>query len=192
MAPTKKQPFHAGDTYTPNARMFHWVTVGFVTVLVIIGVIMTGRAERNIWDGVTNGLYSTHKLLGFMLFWIMLWRLTSRFRTGVPSPVATLTPIQRIGSEAVHWALYGLLFVVPLLGWLGVSMYPALNIFGLFSLPSLTGKSDAAETVLWIHKALAWALVGLAGLHIAAALFHYFVLKDGVLARMMPSVRRKS
>jgi len=90
----------------------------------------------------------------------------------------------------VHYALYALLFIVPLLGWIGISMYPALNIFGVFNLPSLTGKSDAAEQVLAIHKFAAWTLVALAALHIAAALYHHLIRKDGVLARMMPSVRK--
>ena len=177
-------------TYSAKARMFHWVTAAFILVLFPTGWIMAERGEQNIWDALTNNLYSTHKLLGFILFWIVIWRLTYRSRSGAPAPEPSLTPLERIASSSVHWVLYGLLFVVPLLGWIGISMYPALSIFGLFSLPSLTGKSEAAAQVLALHKTLAWALVALVVLHIGAALFHYFVRKDGVLARMLPGLRR--
>ena len=78
-----------------------------------------------------------------------------------------------------------------MLGWLGASMFPAVNIYGLFDLPSIAGKSDLAKDVLVIHKALAWVLIALAALHISAALFHYFVRKDGVLQRMLPVLRKR-
>jgi cytochrome b561 len=176
--------------YTPAARHFHWVTVAFVAVLAVTGIIMAGRAEQNIWDAVTNNLYSTHKLLGFILFWIVVWRITYRVRKGWPAPEPTLEPVHRLGSTIVHYALYGLLFIVPLLGWLGVSMFPALEIFGLFKLPALAGKSDASEQVLNIHKFMALTLLTLVAVHVAAALYHYFIRKDGVLARMLPSLKR--
>jgi cytochrome b561 len=190
MAQRKRAKQETATVYSPTARAFHWATAGAIVIMVITGYIMAGRAEANIWDATTNNLYSTHKLIGFILFWVVIWRFTYRARNGVPAPEPTLEPIHRLGSEAVHYALYALLFIVPLLGWIGISMYPALNIFGVFNLPSLTGKSDAAERVLAIHKFAAWTLVALAALHIAAALYHHLIRKDGVLARMMPGVRK--
>lgn len=190
MATRKAKGQVPATEYTPAQRHFHWVTVAFVVVLATTGYIMAGRAEKDIWDAITNNLYSTHKLLGFTLFWIVVWRISYRARKGWPAPEPTLEPIHRLGSTIVHYALYGLLFVVPLLGWLGISMYPALEIFGLFKLPALTGKSDASEQVLNIHKFMAWTLIVLILVHVAAALYHHFIRKDGVLARMLPGLKR--
>jgi cytochrome b561 len=192
MAPRKTKSDSQLNTYSSSARRFHWTTVALVLALALTGVIMTERGEANIWDATTNGLYSSHKLMGFVTFWFVLWRLSYRARMGAPRPEPTLEPMQRIASSAVHWAMYGLLFLVPLLGWLGVSMYPALDIFGVFSLPALTGKSAAAAQVFTIHKTLAWGLLALVVLHVAAALYHYFVRKDGVLARMLPWAGRRT
>jgi cytochrome b561 len=143
----------------------------------------------NIWDATTNALYSSHKLIGFALLWIVVARLLYRLWHGVPDHEPTIESWQRVVSRGNHWALYVLLLVLPLLGWLGVSLYPALEIFGFFSLPALAAPNKAAaEWVLAVHKGLALLLIALIGLHVAAALYHYFIRRDGVLRRMLPGV----
>ncbi len=177
----------AGHTYSPMARQFHWITAGFVAVLVPVGVIMADRGERNIWDGLTNALYSGHKLAGILLLLIMTARLGYRLARGAPPDEPTLEPWQKLLSHAVHWALYALLFAMALTGWMGVSLFPALDIFGLFSLPALAAPDEAAaKRVLFIHGLIGYALVGLIAMHVGAALFHHFIRKDGVLRRMLP------
>jgi cytochrome b561 len=88
--------------------------------------------------------------------------------------------------------MYALLLIVPLLGWFGVQLFPALEIFGLFSLPAVVSPDQAtAKVVLAIHKALALLLVAFMALHVAAALYHYLIRKDGVLHRMIPTLPRR-
>jgi cytochrome b561 len=182
----------ASARYSPLAQWFHWLTFLLFSILVPTGIVMADRGERNIWDSLTNNLYSTHKLAGFTLLWLVVLRLAYRLTFNAPSPAPGLPPWQALISRVNHWALYALLIVMPLLGWLGVSMYPALNIFGLFNLPSIAGKSDRANQVLAIHEAVAWVLIALVALHISAALFYYFIRKDGVLQRMLPALRKPS
>ncbi|CAH1672966.1 Cytochrome b [Hyphomicrobiales bacterium] len=174
--------------YSAPARTLHWITAIAVFVMIPVGVTMSYRGNvLNLWDGLTNGLYSGHKLLGFLLLWLTAGRLAYRFLHGAPPDEPTLEWWQRAGSHLVHWLLYGLLLVVPLLGWIGVSLFPALTIFDLFSLPALTKPDEAAaQRVLGIHGKLALTLGALAILHIAAALYHRFIRKDGVLRRMWP------
>jgi len=57
----------SGVGYSATARWFHWLTFLLAAILVPAGLIMADRAERNIWDTLTNSLYSTHKLIGFTL-----------------------------------------------------------------------------------------------------------------------------
>jgi cytochrome b561 len=85
-----------------------------------------------------------------------------------------------------------LLIVMPILGWIGISLYPALDIFGLFSLPALTSPNqELANQVLAVHASLAWLLIALIIGHAGMALFHYFVRKDNVLRRMLTGLPKR-
>ena len=179
------------EVYSTTARRFHWLTVAAVFVMIPLGLGMTYRGNTlDIWDGLTNGLYSAHKLLGFLVLWLTAGRLAYRLLHGAPPDEPTLEWWQKAGSHLVHWALYGLLLVVPLLGWIGVSLFPALTIFDLFNLPALAGPDEAAaKRVLALHGWLAILLALTIAGHIGAALYHYFIRRDGVLRRMLPGLR---
>ncbi len=174
--------------YSRVARAFHWVTVLAVFAMLPLGLAMTYRGKTlNIFDATTDALYSAHKLIGFLLLWLMAGRLIYRLAHGAPPDEPTLTWWQKAASHLVHWLLYGLLLVVPLLGWLGVLLFPARTVFNLFDLPALAAPDQGtAERVLGIHGALALLLGAIAGLHILAVLHHRVILRDGVLRRMWP------
>lgn len=188
-APTPPEPV---EVYSPAARTFHWLTVVLVAIQVPVGIYMAYRGNvLDIWDGLTNALYSMYKLGGIVIFLIVVLRLANRLARGAPADEPTLEPWQKVMSHLNHWGLYLLLLATPVVGYIGVSLYPALDIFGLFSLPGVVAPNgDAATTALNVHKLLAFALVVLIGLHIAAALYHYLIRKDGVLGRMLPSAAR--
>lgn len=184
-------PSVTAPVYGPVARRLHWLTVAGVFTMLPLGLVMTYRGNTmDVWDGLTNALYSTHKLLGFLLLWLTAGRLIWRLLHGAPPDEPTLLWWQKAGSHLVHWLLYGLLLVVPLLGWIGVSLFPSLTIFGLFDLPALASPDEeAAKRVLAVHGALALSMALVIAGHIGAALYHYFVRKDGVLRRMLPGLR---
>lgn len=179
--------------YSPAARALHWITVAAVFVMIPLGLAMSYRGNTlDIWDGVTDALYSTHKLTGFLLLWLSAGRLLYRLVHGAPPDEPTLAWWQKAASHLLHWALYGLLLVVPLLGWIGVSLFPALTVFNLFDLPALAAPNeDVAKRVLSIHGWFAILLALLVCAHISAALFHYVIRKDGVLRRMLPGLSRR-
>jgi cytochrome b561 len=179
-------------TYARPARQFHWITAGFVFVMIPVGLYMVERGKATNFDALTNTLYSNHKMFGFILLWIVVARLAYRLVKGAPPDEPTLEPWQKSVSHLTHWAMYGLLLAVPMLGWIGVSLYPALGIpFGL-SLPALTSPNDkAAGTVFLLHKIGAITLALLVLMHIGAALQHHFLRRDNVLRRMMPGLRRR-
>lgn len=174
-------------SYPAIAKFFHWTTVLAVAFMLTTGIVMTERGEANIWDGLTNWLYSSHKLIGFCILWFTLLRLGGRLIGGVPPHVPPLPAPQRLAAEGVHLALYALLLALPILGWLAVSLFPALTVFDWFALPALMAPDKALyETVAEWHGTAAYVLMGLLVLHIGAALFHRFVKRDGVFARMWP------
>jgi len=178
--------------YSPTARLLHWLTVVVVAAMIPVGFLMAYRGKvLNVWDGTTNALYSSHKLAGVILFAIVLVRLGNRLLRGAPPDEPSLEVWQRLASHVVHWLLYLLLIAMPLIGWVGVSMFPALDVFGLFKLPALAApNSDGAKLAFYVHGICAYILLGLIGVHVAAALFHHFIRKDGVLTRMLPGLLR--
>ena len=179
--------------YSATARALHWSTVAAVFVMIPLGFAMTYRGNTlDIWDGVTDALYSSHKLLGFLVLWLSAGRLLYRLLHGAPPDEPTLEWWQKAASHLVHWALYGLLLIVPLLGWIGVSLFPSLMVFNLFELPALAAPNEeVAKRVLSAHGWLAILLALLVCAHIGAALFHYLIRKDGVLRRMLPGLSRR-
>ena len=183
----------ADAVYAPAARRLHWWIALLVVIMIPLGHIMSDDANPfKFTDATVGKLNSAHKLSGFVILWLMVWRLTNRLRNGAPPSVPTLTPLENGASHATHWLLYALLIAMPLGGWIGVSMYGARDIFGLFSLPQIAPVNQKlSDTVFLLHGYGAWIIVALAGAHIGAALFHYFVRRDGVLRRMLPSVGRR-
>jgi cytochrome b561 len=181
------------EVYSGRARTFHWLTVALVLVQVPLGLAMVYRGKwLDLFDAVTNTMYSSHKLLGMIILIVVVARLLYRFAHGAPADEPTLATWQKVISHLNHWGLYLMLIVVPLLGWLGVSYYGALDIFGLFSLPALASQDQAqADAILGLHLLAAIALVLLVGLHVAAALYHYFIRGDNVLGRMWPALLRR-
>lgn len=177
-------------TYSPTARVLHWTVAALVLITAPIGFIMADRGARDIWDATTNTLYSSHKLIGLIILALMIARLVFRLSHGAPDPEPTLTPVEKTVSEGVHWAIYAMLFAVPIGGYLGISYYPALDIFGVKVPGLVTPNEDTAKVVLKWHGYAAIALLGLIAMHIGAALMHGFIKKDGVLSRMIPGMRR--
>jgi cytochrome b561 len=190
---TPQSPPAEGDlVYSPAARKFHWWTVAFVAIMIPLGFYMVWRGEVTQFDALTGRLYDLHKLLGFILLWLVVARLIYRLKHGAPPDEPTLEWWQKAGSHMTHWGLYALLLAMPIVGWVGVSLYGARSIFGLFSLPPLTGvDQDASATVFKFHFYGAILLSLMIAAHVGAGLFHHLIRKDGVLRRMLPSLAKR-
>jgi cytochrome b561 len=192
--------------YSETARKFHWWTAALVVFMLPLGFAMVDRGSDKIvqvngqavtvpgvWDGTTNAMYSAHKLVGFIILWLVAARLYYRIKNGAPASEPGLEKWQLGASHATHWLLYLLLLAVPLGGWIGVSLYGARDVFGLFSLPPIAPVNQALSgTVFTLHAFGAFAILALVGTHISAAIYHHAVRGDGVLRRMWPSLGRKT
>ena len=181
-------------TYSTAARHFHWWTVALIAIQVPMGLYMAHRGNvLNIWDGLTNTLYSSHKTLGLVILALVIARLVYRLVHGAPADEPTITWWQKAASHATHWSLYLLLILVPLVGWLGISFYGARTVFGIVTIPALAAQnSEAWETARLVHRYLAYLTVALIAMHFGAAVvLHYLIRGDGVLARMIPWVGRR-
>lgn len=182
--------------YKPIARLLHWLVAALIVFQLTAGVIMVYEGpEGNVWERISNALhlYDTHKVMGLVILAFVLVRLAYRLINGAPPDEPTLETWQKEISHMLHAWIYLLLIALPVLGWLGISLYPAVRVYEAFNLPSLVSAPDKAlsEHLFVVHKAVAFVLMGLLAMHIGAALYHHFIRGDGVLRRMLPGLPRK-
>ena len=171
--------------YSTTARTLHWITALLVVGLIIVGILLDKLPEGPVQDIAYDG----HRSTGLLVMLLTLWRLADR-TANPPGPyVPPLPAFQRIGAGIVHFALYAMLIANPLIGLVASWIYGApVNVFWLFSVPSPFAKNGPlAEKIFGVHALLGWALAAVLVLHIAAAIYHHFVLKDRVVQRMTGS-----
>jgi len=173
--------------YSFALRVIHWISAGAVIILIPIGLWMVSRGTANIWDNLTNALYAWHKAIGFITLWIIVARLLIRLQQQTPDYGGQLSAPTRLLVKCIHGLLYLLLICVPLLGWAGITAYPALNTIGGYNLPALPfvpKSADLAKQLFEIHGTLAIILGILALGHAAAGLKHLLINRDNIFQRM--------
>ena len=166
------------------AQALHWMVVALVALQFPLGIVGHSlplsllRLKLLVW----------HKSVGMTVFALMLVRLGWRLYTPAPALPTTLQGTQRALAHASHWLMYALLLTMPVVGWITSS---ASNLtvtwFGLFAFPNLVSPDKGlADMAKQTHMAMSWLLLAIIVLHVSAAFWHEFRLKDGVLSRMLP------
>lgn len=184
------------DTYTKTAVTLHWL-IG----IAIIGLLVVGLTMEDAPDAFKPTIYMVHKSLGLSVLVLSFVRLFWRLAHPAPALPDTMKKWEVIVSKLTHTAFYILMIGLPLSGWALVSAAPApydfpINWFGLFEWPKITilteieNKKEVAHSFGEVHEVLANVTIALLVLHIGAALKHHFVLKDGILARMIPCLKK--
>lgn len=170
--------------YTATAKGLHWLMA-----LLIFGLLALGFYMADLPLSPEKLQYfSWHKWAGvtvFLLVWLRLaWRVTHR----PPAYPLAMTGMQQLLAHAGHFALYGLMVIIPLSGWLMSSAKGVQTVwFGVLPLPDLLPRDKAlGKQLAELHSALNIGLLVLLGVHTAAALLHHLVLKDDILRRMLP------
>ena len=171
--------------FTSLQRLLHWSMAGAVLAMLFIGVGMVSTVSPRYWT-----LVSIHRPLGIVILVLVIFRLAVRLRQGAPPLPADLPRWQKLGAKGSHLALYGLMIVMPLVGWAMQSAggYPIV-LFGPLRLPPILPHDDALYGVFRIaHSWLAYLLFATFLAHLAAALFHGLVRRDGVFTSMAPTL----
>jgi cytochrome b561 len=172
-----------GSNYDNVAISLHWATA-------LLVVIQFGLAET--WDWFAKPtqslMQSLHVSFGVLLAAVIFARLVWRLIPG--HRMASLeVGWMRLASKSVHYLLYGLVAAEVALGFLfRWSQGHPVEFFGLAGIPGPFGALGKAQRHLIkdLHNWLAWTIVGVAGLHALAALYHHYVLRDRILVRMLP------
>lgn len=181
----------AETRYHPVSMALHWILALALASIFAVGLYMADLP----FSPQRLKLYNWHKWAGVFILLLSAVRLATRLikrPPELPAAVAEAMPAwQTRAYHATHGMLYGLFFAVPLLGWAYSSAagFPIV-LLGLLPLPDFVSPSKAlAEAIKPWHAFSAYALAGVAALHVAAALKHHFVDRDGLLQRMLPGRR---
>jgi len=172
------QPNH----FAPLARLLHWLMALLVIAMLFIGAGMVASvSERHEW------LIHLHKPLGVAILLLVIVRLFVRFSTRQPPLPADLPGWQMLAAKASHGLLYALMLVLPVLGWAMISAAGDPVTLGIgVQLPAIVPANAALFAFLRrAHGYLAYLLFLTVLLHLAAALFHGWIRRDGVLQSML-------
>jgi cytochrome b561 len=178
--------------YGGVAIVLHWLLAAMIVGSLGVGLYMTDLP----FSPQRIKLFNWHKWAGITILVLsalrLLWRLSHRPPAIPPRVLAVMPRWQRAGYRVSHTLMYLLFFAVPLFGWAYTS---ALGIpvvwFGVLPLPDFVPvDKDFAEAILKpLHHGSAFTLAGVALLHVAAALKHHWIDRDGLLKRMWPGPR---
>ncbi|MDI3469146.1 MAG: Cytochrome B561 [Pseudolabrys sp.] len=170
--------------YTSIAKFLHWL----ILLLLIIQFITAWTMPHIGRNTPVSTLISLHFSFGVVILAIAVLRLLWRVTHPEPAPEPGMPQWQVAGAKLTHWLLYGLLLVIPILGWINASWRGMpIVMFGL-PLPQLIAtRAPGWQWTGDIHSFLAnYVMLTLVGLHVAAALYHELIVRDDVLRRMLP------
>jgi cytochrome b561 len=171
----------ARQSFTAPQRVLHWLMAICILAMLFIGVGMVSTISTRYLT-----LVEIHKPLGIAILILVLIRLALRLRYGAPALPADMPEPMKLAAHLSHVIFYALMIAMPLLGWamLSAASYPVI-LFGSVPLPPLLPLNAGLHSILWdAHRYLAFAFFALILLHLAAALFHALVRRDGVFEAM--------
>lgn len=168
------------ERYGAIHQLLHWTMAGLVIYALFLGLV-----EQSI---------ALHKMLGITVLALVLPRLIWRKMNQEPLLPPGMGATQKKLAHAAHWLLYVMMVVMPLVGWLMSNAAGRMvSFWGYFDLPVLVEKNKELRHLMGeIHEYGGWILLGLIGLHVLAALQHQFILKDGLMWRMLPCSSKKA
>lgn len=173
--------------YTRVAMALHWVLALALFAQIAFGLYVDSVPQKTpIRSLVVNWHKTTGVLIGLLVLARIAWRLTHRPPRDVPMP-----RWQALASHAMHGALYVMMVVVPLSGYVASNFSKwGVKMFNRFELPPWGIESKAVYGVFnTVHQVGSWVLIVLVLGHVAAALWHGWQ-HDGTLERMLPGTRR--
>lgn len=171
-----------GWRYDGVARAFHWLVVAMIVVQYSVALLLASFLPKSAEDSLAAWHFSMGSSVCVVMLARLAWRLTHR----PPPPPADLSPGLRLLSRATHWAFYAVFIVLPVLGWAAASADgQQVKLAGLIPLPPLK-DNPFGKVMQTVHPTIAVTMLAIITLHVAGALYHALVKRDGVLQRMLP------
>ncbi len=178
------RPRNTERSYGWVAILLHWLDVLVIFSLFAVGWYMV---ELTYYDALYKPLPFIHQSVGILLAGWFVFRVAWRLANPSPEPEPGISAVQNLAAKVAHIGLYLMIAIVLLSGYLiPTAEGVAVSVFDIFSVPAtITSLPTQADNAGWVHRYVAYALVGLASLHAAAALKHHFINRDNTLRRML-------
>ncbi|NOW45876.1 cytochrome b561 [Novosphingobium sp. SG751A] len=178
--------------YSAVAMVLHWLVAGFLLANLALGWWMKQLIGLDQFEA-----FQLHKSIGMSVLALSILRLLWRVSHRAPALPETMNALERFAAHATHLFFYAMMILMPLTGWALVSVSPfniptllwhTIPLPHIAMLHDLAGPARATAGKLsgGAHVAMAFGGAALIGLHVAAALKHQFINRDGVLGRMVP------
>jgi cytochrome b561 len=175
---------NTADRWGSISQLLHWTIAALIVYMGYLGLTM---------GDLPNGpakiqTYALHKSIGITILGLVALRLSWRLFAGSPVHVAGTPAWQQRIAGLTHLAIYGLLFAIPLSGWVlnSAAGFP-LQWFHLVNLPHIVDRNhDLHELAEEAHELMFWGLALLVVMHAGAAFYHHLFQRDATLARMLP------
>jgi cytochrome b561 len=164
------------------SRLLHWTMAAMVLTMLCIGVAMAASLANY------HVLVSVHRPLGIAILILVVVRFVNRLVNPPPPFPATTSRVERLAATGTEYVMYGLMFILPLVGWgmLSAARYPIV-LFGSLHLPFILPHNAMLHAVLrQSHTVLAYLFFLTFLAHFGAILFHTWIVRDGILKRMAP------
>ncbi|MCW2561898.1 MAG: cytochrome b [Mycobacterium sp.] len=168
--------------FTAFSRLLHWTMAAMVLTMLCIGVgMVVSLANYHV-------LVSIHRPIGIAILILVVVRFVNRLLNPPPPFPPTMSRAERLAATASEFAMYGLMFVLPLVGWgmLSAARYPIV-LYGPLNLPYILPHNAMLYTLLRKgHTIVAYLFFLMFIAHFGAILFHTLIVRDGMLNRMVP------
>lgn len=177
---------HPDGQYTTVAKWFHWVTLALIAIALPVGVVI-----KYIKDDSKMVFYAIHESAGLTILLVSIARLIWRFANPPPPLSREIPPHIRLAASTVHVLLYIALIAQPLLGFFatnawGFPLQGETAYLGFIHLPAFMEENPRlAGTLQAIHTWVGYTIAALLAAHIAGAVYHHAVRRDGTLMRML-------
>ncbi|MEY5100777.1 MAG: hypothetical protein RJA36_3496 [Pseudomonadota bacterium] len=167
----------------------HWLSAAAV----LSAFTLAWLREQVESDALGATLLAWHRQFGLLVLLLLAVRLFERWRWVAHDELEKLPLPLHLAAVVTHWLIYALLLAMPLLGWAMTNAQGhAVQLWQAIALPTFVSVDpDLADSLQEWHERCAWAMLAMVGLHALAALWHHYFRRDGVLASMLPWVRRR-
>lgn len=175
------------NSYSWAYKWLHWL----MAALIIVMFLALQGFSPNMSDADRTVMLVGHSSIGTIISALLVIRISKRFVLKHKQPQHDLAPMQTAAAQLNHYALYALMILVPLSGYMTANFHQLpVQLFGSVSLNG-TADAEVFSTLRLVHSTLVKALITLVSFHIAAAFWHKWIAKDDVFSSMRPWLARK-
>ena len=162
------------------SKLFHWLTAAGLIIQIPLGCYLVDLD----FDQTRVDIENYHILFGLIIFYATLIRLTFKLISPAPNFNDNAFPGQKFLAKLNHFFLYLALLTITISG-IFKKLFNGENLVIFFKKINLPYNYEISEQFYSIHIFANYALIGLISLHILAALFHKFLLKEDILKRIL-------